>query len=639
MEQSERFERFKRTWQEWDLLTDVEKGVVDEKWCYLTRPYSGVSERDLFTWCERRSFHEFVTLSTSRSFDLESIERRVSDTYKAKLLERYWPFVIAHPVWSKMKEELQLSVRTGLLYKIDNHRMLPDISERTTGLTPHDYFYGLVGSSVLIDIDNTWNTPDTPALYVQGNIVKLKSTHKLAMINGCQGYEKKWRYTIHRKGVRSEATVMEEEIIEKMFDRPSSPAYQAGLFVQIDGMIYNIRNVLREFYPCLYDLRRRIRGSDDTDSQEYLDYDPVFIPGGDVIVCDQCDRYHLKSTTTTCNGDNYCPDCAVQCLSTCTECHRVFRGHNAMCNECYHRLYARCEDCGMDYRTVDMIEERGLHFCNRDHADHYLARHVFINYSTKVVPTFYHHDGESDKVGYGIELEVDVPKSEDRKDTKYNGAVAALQKIPQIYLKHDGSLRFGIEIITHPASVAYHEKTMPWDQIIRIVDRYGFCSHHSGTCGLHIHASRGLFGTTKDEQAITIGKVITFVDYHWRHVVRFSRRKEDNLNWCKKMDCDFTEPYALCVQNWMDQNHDHENRYVAVNTTYDPTVEFRIFRGTTNKYTIFACIEFVDFLIKRVSDYTFDQLKKVSWEEFFCTAPSLLNRYMAKKTLITKVGN
>jgi len=101
---------------------------------------------------------------------------------------------------------------------------------------------------------------------------------------------------------------------------------------------------------------------------------------------------------------------------------------------------------------------------------------------------------------FGVELEADHGNEKDAaaRDVTFGDLS---------YVKHDGSLTDdGIEIVTHPCSLRYHLEQFPWDEILSSLADYGFRSHDTSTCGLHVHVSRSAFGETSDEQDLTAAK-------------------------------------------------------------------------------------------------------------------------------------
>ncbi len=70
-----------------------------------------------------------------------------------------------------------------------------------------------------------------------------------------------------------------------------------------------------------------------------------------------------------------------------------------------------------------------------------------------------------------------------------------------IYIKSDGSLDDGMEIVSHPMTLDFH-KQFCWKEIMRKAISLGYRSHQTGTCGLHIHVNRDSLGEDHDDQEI-----------------------------------------------------------------------------------------------------------------------------------------
>ena len=90
----------------------------------------------------------------------------------------------------------------------------------------------------------------------------------------------------------------------------------------------------------------------------------------------------------------------------------------------------------------------------------------------------------------------------------------------RLYIKHDGSLDEGFELVTHPMSLSYHCKEMPWQAMLDTLVDMGYRSHQTGTCGLHCHVNRDAFGETE----AAIARILFFVERNWTELLNFSRR-------------------------------------------------------------------------------------------------------------------
>jgi len=367
-------------------------------------------------------------------------------------------------------------------------------------------------------------------------------------------------------------------------------------------------------------------------------------------------------------GERICEDCYYDYYSNCDNCGDVVArddlvsiegGQEYVCEDCANDNYYRCNDCGEYVSRCNLWIDRNLTICNvcswdyctcddcgdvlhRDNAhcidgDDYCDdcapshRDCIRDYSYKPEPIYY---GENAARGYyGLELEID--DGEDRRE-----AARAIQDAGGdcIYLKHDGSLSSdGIEIVTHPATLDYHMHLMPWSDIIQAARDYDYTSHDAGTCGLHIHASRTLFGDNKTTQDLNIAKAILLIDFWWeQYIVPFSRRDYNQLNeWAKKPDAKIMASDSEYDAIRKAKQSGEYDRYKAVNLRNTHTVEFRFFRGTLRRDTIIASIQFVDTLIKYVSGVELKDLWGKTWTDVFGnTQYTELKNYLEKRKLL-----
>ena len=102
------------------------------------------------------------------------------------------------------------------------------------------------------------------------------------------------------------------------------------------------------------------------------------------------------------------------------------------CRQCYRELWHECDDCGREYSP-----SRGRHSCYRG----------IHNYAHKPNPIFH---GKAPYY-FGIELEVEQTDSDLSIDSGVTVVENTLGK--RAYMKEDGSLSNGFEIVTHPHSL------------------------------------------------------------------------------------------------------------------------------------------------------------------------------------------
>lgn len=349
------------------------------------------------------------------------------------------------------------------------------------------------------------------------------------------------------------------------------------------------------------------------------------------IECEDCGRLMHEWDVRTVDEDrSLCEDCAGD-YYTCDHCEEMYSEYNiavntlslTLCGHCYNEYYFTCEGCGDVYHLDDGEYLNGDYYCYYC-ADDY--RDCIHSYSHKPVPVFY-----GGAAGYGVELEIDDgdSKQDAAEDIQEAGG-------EHIYIKEDGSLSYmGMEIVTHPATLEYHVKHFPWQDICHVALAYGYRSHDTDTCGLHIHASRELFGNTDIERDLTIAKIMLLVDrWYESHIRRFARRNIHNMRrWADKPNADIKPG-----DNDTDAIHKSKkhagDRYRAVNLCNYHTVEFRFFRGTLKRDTIIASIQWVDTIINYCRNTPLKDLFNTSWDEIFGnTGHTELTNYLKQRNL------
>jgi hypothetical protein len=175
------------------------------------------------------------------------------------------------------------------------------------------------------------------------------------------------------------------------------------------------------------------------------------------------------------------------------------------------------------------------------------------------------------------------------------------------YLKHDGSLNNGFEIVTHPMSHSFfkNEAQDLWLTLeeLRSNDLYKVKSWDTKTCGLHIHISRTGFNggahmhrflnlvySNPDFYSTLAGRTsdqwAKFTDINQREYARNSDgdRIPDLDNGGYQIISKRTFAHKLSAER-------NSDRYSAVNTNNRETLEMRIFRGSVNGDTIKAQID------------------------------------------------
>ena len=203
----------------------------------------------------------------------------------------------------------------------------------------------------------------------------------------------------------------------------------------------------------------------------------------------------------------YCEDCYSEII-TCDFCQREFHKStmeddhiNCACQECMENDVIYCSECEqlvMIDDTEEWMNEKVCYTC----LENIRANLKYISpYEYKPIPNFHSLPSERDQPFFGWELEIDrkesISKEELEKHAEYIHDVANSTEMSDYekycYLKFDGSIKNGMEIISHPVTFNFHMQEMKISEILYEAEQLGYSSHDVGTCGLHIHISRSVF--------------------------------------------------------------------------------------------------------------------------------------------------
>ena len=342
------------------------------------------------------------------------------------------------------------------------------------------------------------------------------------------------------------------------------------------------------------------------------------------FVCDICGHERPWDERAEFDGQNLCADCLDTHTVLCVECGgRIWSDDNAgsrdepLCQDCYDDNYTSCCRCGRQlredqayYESSDEYDERP--YCSQCYAalDKDQSIHHYY-YKPKAV---FHGEGPR---FFGVELEIDGAGE------RASHALALLNIANRngdcAYIKHDGSLDDGLEIVTHPMSLEYHLREMPWEALCRKAVSLGYLSHRTSTCGLHVHVSRSAFGETEAAQEAAIARVLYFFERHWEELLKFSRRTPRQLErWAARYGY---KEQPMEILDFAKKGY-HGGRYTCVNLQNADTVEFRMFRGTLKPNTIFAALELLDQLCDMAVSLSDGELKAVPWTSFVSGIPA-----------------
>ncbi|MEU4428863.1 hypothetical protein AB0F81_50335 [Actinoplanes sp. NPDC024001] len=299
-----------------------------------------------------------------------------------------------------------------------------------------------------------------------------------------------------------------------------------------------------------------------------------------------------------------CPDCRqpvadVRCL-TCARCHartaaddtvRTVRG-STICRDCRDRYYWQCPSCdgwNRDNDTCgngcpcvcgncDDCDERGSDFGGLVH-----------DYAYRPLPVF-HGTGP---LFLGPEIEVEVFGGDGYRCAKI--AADALGSLG--YLKHDGSLPSGFEVVAHPMAYDWAIEHFPWSMLQQLSE-HG--AEATDATGIHVHVSRAGFSSVPH-----IFRWMKFIYRNETDVVRLARRRAPSWAAFRPEDRRAVKHYAKGAV-WAD-------RYRAINTNNADTLELRIFAGSLNPDVVKAAFAFAAASVEYTRTLTVADITAGGW--------------------------
>lgn len=272
-------------------------------------------------------------------------------------------------------------------------------------------------------------------------------------------------------------------------------------------------------------------------------------------VCDVCGKVH-KRTKITLSEESLLPGRHVS--DTLNICYR-----------CIDEKFNRCENCGKLILKPNIA-------CNDCRFS------IILNYSTKPEPIFRKLKNETTKSYFGWEWEV-----ESKHNPKDIARIANQTGNGLFYCKHDGSIRNGCEIVTHPMTYNYFRRNSKmFQEMFDKIKKAGGHSLDMDNTGVHVHISREAFDGA--DHMINFARCISqAIDYSefisLRKGTRYAHYKKNSTSDIKK---------EL-------EGSVSRDRYRAVNFCNRNTLEVRIYKGTISfdailmyLQHIICCMEF-----------------------------------------------
>lgn len=277
-----------------------------------------------------------------------------------------------------------------------------------------------------------------------------------------------------------------------------------------------------------------------------------------------------------------------------------------VCDRCirYSSDIHYCEGCG-NYFTSSAFNfevDRCIDCAERYREEWELGMYDNINsYNFKPIPKFKEKPTEKTKRYYGLEIEVSIGNALENISDYF--IHRANQNDKYCYLKYDGSIHGnGFEIVTHPMSRSVADEWLHTDFIegINALKSSSVANVTNNGCGVHIHINRSAIGE------LTYAKLFLLLNLtkgksNWKFLQAITNRTRDDLKQWANPDNVFqsSAPWRKDL-----------SKYYALNTCHEDTLEFRIFKGSTDPDIIMSYLDFVDSVVTFCVN---TPMNKISW--------------------------
>jgi len=321
--------------------------------------------------------------------------------------------------------------------------------------------------------------------------------------------------------------------------------------------------------------------------------------------------------------------------------------HRVMCKRCAKSQIIKCKRCNNDtakIRLVRTLWKGDLHWlcpqCKEDLV-------IIKRYDYTIKPKFTvikHEPVKKNNLYYGTEVEVEYPvnSTEETPISEIGQQVLDWWGNNEIYLKRDGSLENGFEVVTHPFSWSYYKKNVnKWSDFLMYMQTIGLTAdyprdedpNNRSTCGLHIHMSKDAF---------TYMHLYKFVDFFYKRSSRFlihNIAQRDSIHFARFNRQD----YERLVKLSKEKKNVSSSRYSAINLMGGcgldygnhpaKTVEARVFKATLEPFIFHKNFEFLNSLYEFTATHTPKEMRVKAYLEY------LFNKKKTYKLLYNFIVN
>ena len=328
-------------------------------------------------------------------------------------------------------------------------------------------------------------------------------------------------------------------------------------------------------------------------------------------------------------ANSNCHDCGF-CGETFRRAHTVrSTSHGYICQGCSETHFFQCSECSMWTHVDDdsAADSDGNRTCfNCQHCDEEESRGLNddgIHYHD-FKPRFAFHSLKGvfnrplPNVTYvGVELEIEAQNGMGKETLIALIKRSKFWDDSKAYLKHDGSLSYGVELVMHPTDVKSFDFGNFRGLLAALLSK-GARSFEPGTCGLHVHIGRNVLGDSHEEK-------LCRMMHRFKPYLHQISKRGDRLRYCAFRS-------SPEVEDW---RHD---RYQALNLTNRKTIEFRFFRGTLNGDSAVNAIKFCEELATWTCKQSLSHLRNYSsvsndalWISFLRTLSPHLRAWVSSR--------
>lgn len=345
--------------------------------------------------------------------------------------------------------------------------------------------------------------------------------------------------------------------------------------------------------------------------------DNELVCGDCVRICESCDSIMTSEDDFNMVCDSFwCQNCTENYAHWCDRCEEYQRDNTyyiqdmgeSWCIDCADNSAVWCESC-------DEYNRDGCsNGCEDDFSD---GDRIIHDYSYRPDPIF-HSTDDTSRLFFGMEIEVEAESYDQRREAAQYAHSILEEQNSLAYLKNDGSLNCGFEVVTHPMTYNFfmNEADEFWQTIDKLKTDFNMKSWATRTCGLHIHISRSGF-TNPPHLHRFLRLVYSNPDFYqlmagrsassWAKFDDVMSYDGQNEKWTRSYKGKMADPTTTST-----------DRYSAINTNNRATVEMRIFKGSINTTNVRGALGLAHASVEYTRTMTIQEVKEgaLSTERF-----------------------